>query len=346
MSTDRCICGYASADRSNMTRHKRTCRIARIPVNELSGWVDQTIGNVSGEAIVRTRAITAGTQTVDAGTQTVDAGTQTVDAVELCATTDAAVALLQAEVASLHAEVAKQRARADAAEAEQRELKAHVATKFAYEGSVQKEAKNGLPLGHPETMAYDWMEIKKIASHLVRDERVEYLDASLRNVLAVLPVGGWADAKFDLRTVVRMYHAMASGPHDEVTTNGPRRACLHDVEDGCNTSIEDAWGAADHVKKLHMDEGGMFTYTVQFCDRVRRVRCGHDLQEYPRALKREIRSYWKGDLYCPTMPHYLGDMSLDVTGTMRAAASPPCTYARTQPPCTMRWRGPRSPGPA
>jgi hypothetical protein len=85
--------------------------------------------------------------------------------------------------------------------------------------------------------------------------------------------------------------------------------CLHDSGSVANALLDPAWGEVSFVTGLYKDEGGAFTYTMMFADRTHRVRCGHDLQEYPKSLKREIRTWWKGDMNGKTWPHFLGDMT-------------------------------------
>jgi hypothetical protein len=174
-----------------------------------------------------------------------------------------------------------------------------------------------LALGDQDLKAIEWKELP-IASHLERPDTgvVEYYDSVGldRNVLASIPLQGWGGATFAERTAIRMYHAMASGPTDKVSVVGPETPCPHDGTALAPTPRMDSnWGAPDYVESLETDEGGVLTYLVMFELDSYPIRCGHDLRECSRDLKKAIRSFWKDDVECPTTPHALGDMRCDMT---------------------------------
>jgi hypothetical protein len=83
--------------------------------------------------------------------------------------------------------------------------------------------------------------------------------------------------------------------------------CPHDARDSVNTKIEARWGEMKCVDEIvYSDVDGVFTYGVEFEKGKQMIVCGHDISEYPRAMRKEIRWVVKYD--CCGAPHYLGEM--------------------------------------
>jgi hypothetical protein len=184
-----------------------------------------------------------------------------------------------------------------------------------------------LDLGDQDLKEFEWKEFL-ITTHAECGDIVEYYDTYLptRRVLESAPLGCWhAGSSFAARTAIRMYHAMASGRAEDVAVSGPVRPCPHDTATCINTPLPACLGDAESVESLEADEGGVYTYLVHFENGTHTVRCGHDLQGYPRSLRREIRYFWKEVVECPTAPHFLGSMACvlgDLLGDLRSPIPP------------------------
>jgi hypothetical protein len=128
-----------------------------------------------------------------------------------------------------------------------------------------------------------------------------------------MPIDSWNDdVSPEIRTSIRVFQALYGDVDAElVKAEGSERPCSHDGQTSTMTPLKPEWGKVVSVSEIiESDVNGTFTYNVKFEKGIQSLVCGHDISQYPTALRKDIRWIWRTIYETPVVPHYLGDMSI------------------------------------